>query len=399
MTSPSSALARCVADPQAFLAEGWGRAVLHTPGVDAAGYADLLSLDDADRLLTSSGLRAPAFRLVKHGSTLPPSRYLRSARIGSRPVDDLADPGRVYAEFSDGATIVLQGLHRYWPPLRAFCRDLEDTLGHPVQANAYVTPPTSAGLQVHADAHDVFALHTHGGKHWVVYEGEPEDAGAGGETVLDVVLRPGDALYLPQGTAHAARTVDEPSTHITIGVRALKWAEVISRVADRACASREFSGRLPAGWTGDAGQFAADLASQLASFVKHVEALDAAGLAAAERRRFVAGRTPDLRGMLTDLLALDGLTDTTPVRRRPGAVCAVDRAGEELRVTLGDRTLHMPAALEPAIARIEAVAGGATLRPADLQAELDVEGRVVLVRRLVREGLLTLASGRVGAEG
>jgi hypothetical protein len=395
VTVRRGALARCVADPGAFLASGWGRQVLHARGADGAGYSDLLSLDDVDRLVASSGLRAPAFRLVKGGSPLPPSSYLRSARVGSRPVGDLADAGRVYAEFGDGATIVLQGLHRYWPPLAAFCRDLELALSHPVQANAYVTPPTSSGLRVHTDAHDVFALQTYGGKHWVVYGG----GGAGDEPLLDVVLRPGDALYLPQGTRHAARTVDEPSVHITIGVRALTWADVLRRAAERAAGAPELAGRLPAGWAGEPAGLAEDLAGRLAAFAKHVEGLDAGSLAAAEHRRFASARTPELRGMLGDILALGALTDTTPVRRRPGAVCVLETELDRLRVTLGDRTLSMPVALGPAMGRIEALAPGAALRPADLAAELDLAGRLVLVRRLVREGLLTLASAGADPAG
>ena len=106
-------------------------------------------------------LRAPAFRLVSKGATLPQSSYTRTARIGSRTISDLIDVGRVYDHFAGGATIVLQGLHPYWTPVAQLCRALEDRLTHPIQANAYVTPPVGQGLRVHAYAHDVFALQTH----------------------------------------------------------------------------------------------------------------------------------------------------------------------------------------------------------------------------------------------
>lgn len=387
MTATHGALARCVADPERFLARGFGREVVHSPGADPGRYADLLALDDVDRLVTSSGLRAPAFRLVKGGETLPGSRYLRRARVGSRPVADLADPGRVYAEFDGGATIVLQGLQRYWPPLTAFCRDLELTLGHPVQANAYVTPPTSSGLRVHADAHDVFALQTFGRKHWVVYEDDGDDA------TLDTSLERGDALYLPQGTRHAARTVDAPSVHVTVGIRATTWADVLRRAADRAAGTPEFAERLPAGWTREPEAFAAAAVGQLARFAKHLEALDAGQLAAGEQRHFAAGRPPPLRGMLADLLELDRVGDDTALYRRPGTVCEVATEGERVVVTLGDRRLDAPAVAEPALRRVAATPPGGTLRPADLARHLDAEGRRVLVRRLVREGLLTLAAG------
>src|SRR5262245_51659850 len=133
------ALERCVGDPQAFVADMWGRRPAHRPGGPA--FDDLLSLADVDHLLTQSSLRLPAFRLVKDGATLPTAGYTKSGRSGSQPVSGMADPPRILAAFSDGATIVLQGLHRYWPALGRFSRELEADLGHPAQVNAYVTPP------------------------------------------------------------------------------------------------------------------------------------------------------------------------------------------------------------------------------------------------------------------
>ena len=91
----------------------------------AGAFDDVLSLADVDLALTGSGLRRPAFRLVRDGEVLPPSTYTRSARTGSSSIDDLIDTGRALDLFAGGATIVLQGLQRWWPPATRFCRDLE----------------------------------------------------------------------------------------------------------------------------------------------------------------------------------------------------------------------------------------------------------------------------------
>jgi ribosomal protein L16 Arg81 hydroxylase len=76
------------------------------------------------------------------------------------------DGRKVLGLFADGATVVLQGLHRYWPPLTELVRGLELALGHPCQANAYLTPPGSQGFAVHSDSHDVFVFQTAGTKQW-----------------------------------------------------------------------------------------------------------------------------------------------------------------------------------------------------------------------------------------
>ena len=59
--------------------------------------------------------------------------------------------------------------------------------------------------------------------------------------------------------------------------------------------------------------------------------------------------------------------------------------GGRLQLLLGDRTLTMPAALEPAVRQLLA---DDRCTPADLAGHLDGPSRLVLARRLVREGLL-----------
>ena len=72
--------------------------------------------------------------------------------------------------FAEGSTVVLQGLHRLWPPLIEFADQLAADLGHPTQVNAYVTPPSSRGFSPHYDVHDVFVLQVAGEKHWTIHE-------------------------------------------------------------------------------------------------------------------------------------------------------------------------------------------------------------------------------------
>ena len=98
------------------------------------------------------------------------SAYVRQgASIAGRPLSGLVDPRKALALFAGGATIVFQGLHRYHPPLTDLVARLELELGHPCQANAYLTPPGSQGFAVHSDSHDVFVFQTHGTKQWEVH--------------------------------------------------------------------------------------------------------------------------------------------------------------------------------------------------------------------------------------
>jgi len=382
-----AALRRCVGDVDRFVGERWARRVHHHGGED---FSDLLSLEHVDRIVATMALRAPAFRMVKQGRTLERAAYTRTARVGSRSIDDLIDVGRVYRHFEDGATIVLQGLHRYWEPVTRFCRDLELTLTHPVQANAYITPPVSSGLKVHHDPHDVFALQTHGRKQWVTYQPGPELPPTGATPVLDLELVPGDALYLPKGTPHAARTVDAASVHLTIGIRTVVWREVARRLYDQALDGLDLDEPLPVGFAHDPSALAGHLAARLPALAEAVAQADPGTAAQAEARRFWSGRTPLLSGQLRQLLELDRIDDGVRLARRPGSVCELVAGNGRLTVLLGDRELRMPSALEPAM---RVVAGRDSFQVGELAPHLDLQGRLVLVRRLVREGLLTVAGG------
>ncbi len=386
------ALSRLVGDAAGFLDAAWGRAPRHVPAdAGRAAPAQLLTIDDVDRLVASSGLRAPAFRLVKQGRTLPVASVTRRVRIGSRPVSDLVDVEAVHRAVADGATLVLQGLHCSFAPIAAFCRDLEATLTHPVQANAYLTPPVAQGLDLHEDPHDVFAVQTYGSKRWVVHP--PGD----GSEAWDLQLEPGDVLYLPAGTRHAAQTVGTPSLHLTLGVRTVTWRDVVRDMIDEVLG--ELPGLdepLPVGWAGAPATLGPQLDRRLADLQARFGELPDRDAALHRRAEtFWSSRSPDLTGGLRDLLELDHLGDRTVLRRRPSVMARVTRteAGDHAEVVLRDRVLRMPVALAPALHRI---VDGDTVRPADLDGSMDLPSRLVLCRRLVREGVLRIDRGADG---
>jgi len=343
----------------------------------------LLSLDDVDHLLTETAIRTPAVRLARDGSVLPESRYTRSgASLAGKPLTGLVDPRRLLREFDDGATVVLQGLHRYWPPLRDLVAQLELDLGHPCQANAYLTPPGSQGFAVHSDSHDVFVFQTHGHKQWEVHtEGR----------VDEVLLEPGVSMYLPTGTPHAARAQDSASLHVTLGINQLTWRRVVEHTVHDLLEEVP-DDHVPAGWLDRPDQLAAGLRDHLDRLAEAVRRVDADPIARQRAERFLASRGTRLSGGLRDVLAVRDLADDTPLARRPGHPCVlVDAEGADgpvLRVLLGDRHLDVPPRLRAAL---ETLRARPRLTPGDLAAHLDPESRLVLCRRLVREGLLRIA--------
>lgn len=389
VTRPRGSLERCTADPENFLEKTWGRLVAFETGVSM--FDDLLSLDDVDRLLTTTALRTPFFRLVKSGERIAEREYTRSGRTGSRDVEGIADPARVAALFEDGATIVLQGVHRWVEPLTRFTRELELELGHPCQVNAYVTPPGARGLDLHEDGHDVFVLQAFGHKRWQVHAAPREQD----REPIEAQVGPGDTIYMPTGTSHSASAQDVVSGHVTVGVHVAPWRDVLTAAWSRMVATLDDP--VPARWTADPGAFATELRQRLDAAAEGLRSIDAETETHTHVERWLSGRAQLGRRTIVQRAAPLQIDDETELRVRTGAICELRVGSDRLIVLLGDRRLEMPRWLEPAMRRIGGSEGVFVL--GDLASVADPESRAVLGRRLIREGLLEIAGGTARSAG
>lgn len=395
-----SALSRCIDVPtEQFAREHWGRAPLLSVAHD--DFADLFSPAAVDELVGRRGLRTPFVRLAHEGTVLEPGRFTSSGGFGAE-VSDQVSSDKVLAEFAAGATIVLQGLHRMWPPLVDFTRRLVEELGHPAQVNAYVTPPSSQGFSPHYDTHDVFVLQVSGEKHWVIHAPVHPDplttqvwtdhrtavADAGrGEPVIDQVLRPGDALYLPRGWIHSATALGDTSIHLTVGMAAYTRADVVDTLLSVVGDTESLRASLPLGIdVSDPDQLrpiveetVADLVRALTSTADPAE-LSARGLGA----RFGRDTRPEPVAPLATLSAITGLTEATRVRWRPSLGGRVETAGDRVRITARGTVLSLPVEAEAAIRVLHA---GDPVAVGSLPG-LDLASALVVVRRLLREGVV-----------
>ena len=229
-----SVLARLIAvDREEFASQYWGQQPLLSPAADLqGGFAELLDANAIDELVSQRGLRTPFLRVAKNGATLADKAFTAPGGIGAGIADQVSEDKLVQL-FADGSTLVLQALHRTWPPVLEFCQRLAAELSHPVQANAYVTPPQNQGFSAHYDVHDVFVLQIDGKKQWRIHSpvlvsplrDQPwNDRRAEVEKrteeqpLMEAVLKPGDCLYLPRGYLHAATALGGVSTHLTLGI-------------------------------------------------------------------------------------------------------------------------------------------------------------------------------------
>jgi len=390
------ALRRCVAPPPgAFLAEHWERRPLLSRAADLpGGYDDLLCPGDVDELLGPRALRLPFFRLVQDGSGIDARSCTRAGVAGDTRLTDLPDPDRIAERYAAGATIVLNSLHRVWPPLGSFCRELAAELGHPVQVNAYVTPPGAQGFTPHHDTHDVFVLQVDGGKSWTVAEpvvelplasqpssGLPPGTAASSPVALCATLRPGDALYLPRGWVHSAATTDERSIHLTVGVLGATWYDVLGDLVAGAADEPAFRRLLPP--PGATDEDPAGFLRRAADWLAAVPPQRVEAAVTARRARAVP---PEPLAPLAQAEAGRVLAPGSALRPRAGLPGEVRTEGDQVVLRVPGRELRLPSYTEEAVR----LALAARFTPAELA--LDPADALVLCRRLLREGIVVPAT-------
>jgi lysine-specific demethylase/histidyl-hydroxylase NO66 len=278
------ALDRLVSDPDA-LQEAWEVQPLLSRGLGDG--EDLLSLDAVARLVDQHGLRLPYFRMVQDGQPLPASDYSRRLGRDRGQLTGVIDPDAVRARLAAGATLVLQGLRFYRAEISALCTGLGAELGHPVHANAYLTPASANGAGRHYDDHSVFLRQIVGRKRWRIQapiEQWPAtpcfDADIDTEVVLDVELGPGDCLYLPRGFVHDGSTGAEPSLHLSFTLDdPPTWGEILlDALAAGIRARTPLRAILPMAYAADPGRLEAQASLMIDEARRALDAIEAAVL-------------------------------------------------------------------------------------------------------------------------
>ncbi len=387
--------------PEEFGDRYWGREALLSRAADLPQpFGDLLDETVVDSLVSERGLRTPFLRVARDGTTLADKAFTAPGGVGASIGDQVSDD-KLVGLFAGGATMVLQALHRVWPPIIDFCQQLAEDLGHPVQANAYVTPPQNQGFSNHYDVHDVFVLQVAGEKEWTIHtpvhpaplRDQPwTDRRAAVEQrateapVISATLHPGDCLYLPRGFLHAARARGGVSSHLTLGVHTWTRYALAERLlqATLAAAATEESVRssLPLGVSfTDPTALAADLEAVRGALQAALATLDAGQLSAGLLRAWRDTQRAAPVGPLRQLRAAETLTGDATVQLRPHLAATVHRpAGQPplVRSRAGELTLS-----ETELPGVEALLA---------QGSLDAEKLGLdLARRMILAGLAVTA--------
>ncbi len=371
-----------------FFADYWEKKPLVIKRGQPDYFSSLLSFDEVDRVITTLDRRYPDVTLKNAKAKVSADQYTVNG--------DSLDVARVYQLFAQGSTITLAFLDTVVPSLADLCRNLEREISCPFQTNVYLTPPGAQGARPHYDSHDVFVLQVINSKQWTIY-GTPVElplAGQGfdasvheiGAPTLEFTLEAGDVTYIPRGVAHDAHSGDNVSLHVTAGALCYTWADLLLElVADKSLNHPTFRKALPPGFAAQDFDRAAardtlrNLLQQLSASAELDPILDRFV------DEFVSACPPLLRGQMAQSANLDSLTIRSAVGARPGAISHLRTNGTSASVACYGRTISFPS---HAAESLRFALGRAQFVVSELPCDLDDEGKLTLVRRLIREGLV-----------
>ncbi|MDH3661821.1 MAG: cupin domain-containing protein [Alphaproteobacteria bacterium] len=295
----------------AFMSEYEGKKPLHLKGA-ADKFMNVMSWSLLNDLLGQATIWSQqSLMLVLDKETLPAQKYCAPAagRDGGQVLRP--DPARVQDYLKKGATLVANDIDHLSAGLTAFSRCMEQALGAKIQGNLYCSSKRRQGFAAHFDTHDVYAVHVEGTKTWHIYEGRATDPiahpmfktlgrehheKAKGKLLMDVVMEPGDLLYLPRGQYHDALADQGGAVHIAFGATYPIGMDVMSMLFDQVVAEPVFRANLPRPDEGDTEQRLARLAEVIGSILKDPKT--AAAVAAFQNGFFYPRHGYDLPALL-----------------------------------------------------------------------------------------------------
>ncbi len=347
------------------------------------GWFDaLVTVDEVADLLSSTVFYDTELRVAKDGAVYPSSRIA---------VNGVIDRNMVWDAYAGGATLVFEHLNRKHPGILRLMGRCEQQFLIPFRANAYITPPAAKGFDLHYDTHDVLILQVSGRKLWQIHddplplphEDQPfrKELIASSQRIAEIMLEPGDVLYLPRGYLHSASTNDSLSCHVTIGIRTVPVRDVCQAAFKRAVFARpEFR---PVALFRQGRPDCEDIRRQLLSMLDEID------LETAFRDSelsFGRKRSRSLDGALMEMIAPPSLEPESRMSRRDGVVYRTVEDNGRLMLHFDRKSIALPSSARPAL---ECALSGRIFRPMDLPG-MEAESRMILAKTLFDERLVCL---------
>ncbi|MFD1373444.1 JmjC domain-containing protein [Actinoplanes sichuanensis] len=198
--------------------------------------------------LTTGCAPADEINVLKDGAVRHPRGYTTAGKL---------DPSKVRMWLERGYSFQMRNLDRWYPPLHAMCRAIQQETGFGCYVTAFLTPGGTQGLDYHWDQAMAIIYQAAGRKTWELWRpavDQPHHTHlASNRTPIGdqiqqwkadgpdetITLQAGQILVLPRGWVHNPHAFDEPeqSVHLTFTVRERSGIWIGERLTRAAIAS------------------------------------------------------------------------------------------------------------------------------------------------------------------
>lgn len=212
-----------------FLTGVLGREWRHISGASEK-VKSVLPWEEYNKILAMDVWSAQTMAIVLDGQRAPAGAYCSQAVNRSKTPGMYLDQKRVKELLRQGASLVLDDVHTLAPAIDRIAGEIRRALNGRVASNLYYSQQQRQAFKSHYDRHEVFALQVHGEKRWKIYKGradapiehprflnipQAEYDRMKGDVDREIVMKPGDVLYMPRGQFHDALASSSDSLHIT----------------------------------------------------------------------------------------------------------------------------------------------------------------------------------------
>jgi quercetin dioxygenase-like cupin family protein len=383
-----------VGDEEEFFRMYFSKKVFYRRSGIAGDPRQILSIADMDDIVHQEGLRSGLFRML--GNDVPAigdqlTSQLEMRREG-KTIEDAVDPGRIYAHFRAGKTLIHGGLNLTRPNLRALAHSMTDRFAAKSEVVAFLTPAGQRGA-THSDPTDVYVIQLEGTKRWQIWPtpqvrrpGDDKDSfDSLPDPVLDLSLQPGDVLYIPHNTPHSASAEGSVSLHVTVVAGPRTWAHHLqSAVQDILHNSPEF---WDTPYLDDASP--AEMASKIEQLIGRLRTVDTAAALEHAQQDGRAFRGVQQAALFQEMTAADGIDADTKLLTVDSAATFHEVADGTAKVTILGNTVTMP---EATAAALRSASTAIPFPAAEFLPGADSRRALPVARQLLRLGALTIAN-------
>ncbi|MEA5427834.1 cupin domain-containing protein [Arcicella lustrica] len=375
-----------------FAANYWEKQVLHIQRNNPDFFFSLFSIEDLDKVLEYNRPHGSSLKVVK--SNQPMNSTVYENQDGSLNLNQL------YTAYADGYSILINGIQRFWEPIKMLMESLRNDISHNASANLYLTPENEKAFSPHYDSHDVFALQISGEKHWILYDEthlktpllnsyQPTFQREQLTGAREITMRAGDILYMPRGVPHEAYTTDKSSMHITVGIQSVQWIDFITKsLLNLSQKHIELRKALPIGFLNSDNENLLSTDEEL-DFINILQQVfqkeNIAGSLNILGEEFRTKEQPKPDGHFSSLDRLNHIHLESQLSKREGLTSKVTNSASGARISFQGNTIKGPSQIVNTLVFISQQEGIFSIKDIPF---LNNENKLKLAKRLVRGGLL-----------